>query len=193
MKISAVDIRVGNIIKHDGKLWSVYKTMHTQPGKGGAYMQVEMKDIVDGTKQNIRFRSDETIERVRLDEAEFQYLYTNGDQIELMNVENYEQMSLSINMLPEDQALLLADGMPLYIEFYEDKPVSVKLPETITLEILDCEPVVKGQTVTSSYKPAFVRNGVKVMVPPFINIGDQIVIKTADMEYVERAKNADRS
>lgn len=187
MKIDGVSIRVGNILEYEGKLWAVTKTQHTQPGKGGAYMQVEMKDIRVGTKTNVRFRSDESVELVRLDEAKYQFLYTEGDQINLMHPETFEQISLSADVLG-DALPFLQEGMLLSVQTYEESPVSVSLPEKVTETIAETEPVVKGQTASSSYKPAKLANGVRIMVPPFINADDKVIVDTRDFTYVERAK-----
>lgn len=187
MKIGANDIRVGNILEYNKRLWVVYKTMHTQPGKGGAYMQVEMKDIQDGTKNNIRFRSSETVEKVNLDQVHFQYLFDEGDTIAIMDKNTFEQISLSKELIGE-QTAFLQEGMDLAVEMYHDKPVGVVLPETVILEVEQCEPVVKGQTAASSYKPATLTNGIRVTVPQFINQGDKVVVKVETREYMERAK-----
>jgi len=187
MKIGANDIRVGNILEYNKRLWAVLKTMHTQPGKGGAYMQIEMKDIQDGTKNNIRFRSSETVEKVSLDQVHFQYLFDEGDNIAVMDKNNYEQRSLPKELLG-DQAPFVQEGMDLAVEMYHDRAVAIVLPETVVLEVEYCEPVVKGQTATSSYKPATLTNGIRVTVPQFINQGDKVVVKVATREYMERAK-----
>jgi elongation factor P len=187
MKINANDIRVGNLLEHNGRLWVVLKTMHTQPGKGGAYMQVEMKDIRDGTKNNVRFRSSETVERAQLDEQKYQFLYVDGKALTLMDKETYEQRLVD-KELAGDQAPFLQEGMDVTLETYNDEPIALILPGTVIAEIAECEPVVKGQTAASSYKPAILDNGVRLMVPPFINIGDKVIVKLETMEYVERAK-----
>ncbi len=187
MKIIANDIRVGNLLEHEGKLWVVLKTMHTQPGKGGAFMQVEMKDIRAGTKLNIRFRSSETVTRVSLDQRTFQYLYENGDSIELMDKANFEQMSVLKELAGED-AGFLQEGMDVTVEFYGEEAIAVVLPETTVLEVTECEPVVKGQTAASSYKPGMLENGVKISIPQFVNIGDKVLVRISTREYMERAK-----
>ncbi len=187
MKIIANDIRVGHILEHEGKLWTVLKTMHTQPGKGGAFMQVEMKEVREGTKLNIRFRSSETVDRARLELKHFQFLYMDGDQLELMDQETYEQTSISKALLGE-QADFLQENMILSVECHQDQPVMLSLPEMVTCTITDCEPVVKGQTAASSYKPAILDNGARVMVPPFIGAGDRIIVRVTDKQYIERAK-----
>lgn len=188
MKIDANNIRIGDVLEFNGKLWVVAKTMHTQPGKGGAYMQVEMKDMVNGTKLNHRFRSSETVEKVRLEQKPFQYLYEDGNDLVLMDKETYAQINIDKSLLG-DSAAFLQNDMELEVSFYEEKPISVLLPETIIAEVAECEPVVKGQTATSSYKPAVLDNGVRIMVPPFINVGDKVVIKTEEAEYLERVKD----
>jgi elongation factor P len=187
MKINVNDIRVGNILEIDGRLWVVAKTMHTQPGKGGAYMQVEMKDIKEGIKKNERFRSSETVTKVHLEAKEFQYLYTSGDDIEVMDKSSFEQISLNKDLFG-DQLEFLQEGMDISIEFHNDTPIAVVLPETLVLEVEECEPVVKGQTAASSYKPAKLVNGVRIMVPPFIKIGDKIEVRVASLEYLQRAE-----
>jgi elongation factor P len=189
MKISGNAVRPGMIIEHQGRLWRAVKIMHTQPGKGGAYLQVELKDIRDGTKLNERFRSAETVERVRLDQRAFQYLYGDGDTFTFMDIETYDQVTLPKEALGDDQIRFLQENMNVTIEFYEDSPITVELPEQVTLRIVEADPVVKGQTAASSYKPALLENGVRVMVPPHIESGTRIVINTADGSYIERAKD----
>jgi elongation factor P len=188
MKINGNAIRPGNVIEHDGRLWRAVKIMHTQPGKGGAYLQVELKEIRDGTKRNERFRSSETVERVRLDEKTYQFLFADGDLYTFMDQDNFEQITLPEEMIGEPAAFL-QDGMVVTVESYEGSPISVELPETVVMEIVEADPVVRGQTAASSYKPAKLTNGVRVMVPPHIESGTRIVVNTADASYVERAKD----
>jgi elongation factor P len=188
MKINGNSIKPGNIIEHQGKLWRAVKTMHTQPGKGGAYLQVELKDIRTGTKLNERFRSSETVERVRLDEHEYQYLFADGDDYTFMEQETYEQITLNAELIGEP-AVFLQEGMVVTLQSYEESPISVELPETVIMEIVEADAVVKGQTASSSYKPAKLENGVRVMVPPHVGTGSRIVVNTADATYVERAKD----
>jgi elongation factor P len=188
MKISGNDIRRGYILDYNGKLWAVLKNQHVQPGKGGAYMQVEMKCLTDGTKLNERFRSSEQIEKVHLDERLFQFLYQDLDQFTFMDQETFEQMSLSSQFMGES-SVYLKDNMVVKIAFYGDRPMSVVLPDTVILEVSEAEPVVKGQTASSSFKPAVLENGVRIMVPPHIESGIRIVVNTADSTYVERAKS----
>jgi elongation factor P len=186
MKINAVEIRPGNILEFEGGLWRAVKIQHTQPGKGGAYMQVELKNLIDGRKSNNRFRSAETVEKVRLDTKDFQYLFTDGDMLIFMDKENYEQISLPADMLGE-AAAFLQDGMDVVLELYDEKPISVQLPDQVVALIVEADAVVKGQTASSSYKPAVLDNGVRVMVPPHIGAGTRIVVDVYAQEYVKRA------
>jgi len=186
MKISGVDIRPGNIIEHEGGIWRAVKTQHTQPGKGGAYMQVEMKNLIDGRKTNVRFRSAEVVERVRLDTKDFQYLYAEGDNLVFMDKESYEQVTLPRDLLGE-AAAFLTDGMDVMMELYEERPISVQLPEQVECLIVEADAVVKGQTASSSYKPAVLENGVRIMVPPHIESGTRIIVDVYEQSYVRRA------
>ncbi|MBA4757228.1 elongation factor P [Sphingosinicella sp.] len=186
MKISGVDIRPGNIIEYEGGLWRAVKIQHTQPGKGGAYMQVELKNLVDGRKTNVRFRSSETVERVRLDTKDFQFLYAEGDMLTFMDKETYEQVSLPQDLLG-DAAAFLQDGMDVVMELYEEKPLSVQLPDQVEATIVEADAVVKGQTASSSYKPAVLDNGVRILVPPHIASGTRIVVDVYEQTYVRRA------
>ena len=186
MKINAVTIRPGNIIEYEGGIWRAVKIQHTQPGKGGAYMQVEMKNLIDGRKNNVRFRSAETVERVRLDTKDFQFLFADGDMLTFMDKENYEQINLARDVLG-DAAAFLQDGMDVVMELWEDRPISVQLPDTIEAMIIEADAVVKGQTASSSYKPAILENGIRIMVPPHIGAGTRIVVDVYAQEYVKRA------
>lgn len=188
MKISGNEIRIGNVIEYENSLWVAVKTMHTQPGKGGAYMQVELKNIITGTKKNERFRSAESVERVQLEEQEFQYLYNEGDSLVFMDQQTYEQINLEKDFVG-DAVVYLQDNMIVSVCMHEGRPLSVKLPDTVVLEIETAEPVVKGQTASSSFKPAILSNGVRIMVPPHIDSGMRIVVNTADSTYVERFKD----
>jgi elongation factor P len=188
MKISGVDIRPGNIIEYEGGIWRAVKIQHTQPGKGGAYMQVEMKNLIDGRKTNVRFRSAETVERVRLDTKDFQFLFGDSDMLTFMDKDNYEQISLPRDLLG-DAAAFLQDGMDVVMELYNEKPISVQLPDQVEATIVEADAVVKGQTASSSYKPAKLDNGARVMVPPFIAVGERILVNIAERTYVERAKD----
>ena len=186
MKISGVDIRPGNIIEYEGGIWRAVKIQHTQPGKGGAYMQVEMKNLIDGRKTNVRFRSAETVERVRLDAKDYQFLYRDGDMLVFMDTDSYEQVSLPEDLLG-DAAAFLQDGMQVKLDMYNERPISVELPDQIEATIVEADAVVKGQTASSSYKPAVLDNGVKVLVPPHITAGTRIVVDVYNREYVRRA------
>jgi elongation factor P len=188
MKISGNAVRVGNVIEYEGKLWVAVKTQHTQPGKGGAYMQVELKSLIEGTKTNVRFRSAEQVERVYLDERPYQYLYAEGDDLVFMDQDTFEQITIARDFVG-DSADFLQDGMIVNVSSHEGKPISVQLPDTVILTITEADPVVKGQTATSSYKPAMLENGLKIMVPPHIESGMRVVVNTEDCTYVERAKD----
>ncbi len=183
MKISGVDIRPGNILEYEKGIWKVAKIQHTQPGKGGAFMQVEMKNLIDGRKTNVRFRSQDTIEKVRLDTKDFQYLYTDGDMLVFMDKDNYEQITLPADLLG-DAAAFLQDGMDVVLELWEERPISVELPEQIEATVVEADAVVKGQTASSSFKPAILDNGVRVMVPPFIGAGTRIIVDVYERTYV---------
>ena len=186
MKINAVEIRPGNILEYEGGIWRAVKIQHTQPGKGGAYMQVEMKNLIDGRKSNTRFRSAESVEKVRLDTVDFQYLFREGDTLTFMDKVNYEQITLDADILG-DAAAFLQDGMDVVMELWEERPISVQLPDTIEALIVEADAVVKGQTASSSYKPAVLENGVRVMVPPHIGAGTRIVVDVYEQTYVRRA------
>jgi elongation factor P len=187
MKISGVEIRPGNIIEYEGGIWRAVKTQHTQPGKGGAYMQVELKNLINGRKDNVRFRSAETVEKIRLDTKEFQFLFAEGDALTFMDKDTYDQVQLPRDLLGE-AAAFLQDGMDVSMELYEERPISVQLPDHIEATVVDADAVVKGQTASSSYKPAILDNGVRVMVPPFIGSGTRIVVDVYAQEYVRRAE-----
>src|SRR6476660_8477456 len=186
MKISGVDIRPGNIIEYEGGIWRAVKIQHTQPGKGGAYMQVELKNLIDGRKNNVRFRSAETVERIRLDTKDFQFLFHDGDMLVFMDKETYEQVSLPEDLIGEPAAFR-QDRMDVIMEPHEERPISVQLPDTIEATIVEADAVVKGQTASSSYKPAMLDNGVRVMVPPHISAGTKIVVDVYEQTYVRRA------
>tara|TARA_B100002019_G_C21202748_1_gene564933 strand:- start:493 stop:1059 length:567 start_codon:yes stop_codon:yes gene_type:complete len=188
MKVNANTLRAGNVIEYNGKLMVVSKSEILTPGKGAAVIKIEMKDIKTGNKDNVTFRTQETVERVRLEQHECQFLYKDEDGCHFMNNASYEQFMVSEDLIGE-QAAFLQDGMEVVVETYENQPLSVELPPTVTCEIVEAEPVVKGQTATTSYKPAILDNGVKVMVPPFVEQGTRIVVRTEDFTYIERAKD----
>ena len=185
-KIEGGDIRRGNVLEHNGGLWVVVKTEHVKPGKGGAFAQVEMKNLRNGTKLNERFRSEDKVERVRLEQRDQQFLYENDGMLVFMDGETFEQIELPAEFLG-DARPFLQDGMTVTIEYYGEEALNVTLPEKVTCEIAETEPVVKGQTAANSYKPATLDNGVRIMVPPFIAEGEQVVVSTQDFTYVERA------
>lgn len=187
MKIQANTIRPGNIIEHNSRQWSVLKIQLIQPGKGGAFIQVEMRDIRTGTKTNERWRTADTVEKLLVEEKDCTFLFGDGDTLTFMDSETFEQFTTPRDILG-DAAAFLQDGMPVAVDFVEGSPVSVTLPEKVTLQITEADPVVKGQTAASSYKPAILENGIRVMVPPFIETGERIVVNTTDSTYVERAK-----
>ena len=187
MKVAAITLRSGNVIEYNGKLCVVIKNEILQPGKGASVAQVEMRDIRTGNKDNARFRTQETIERVRLEQTEYQFLYLTGDDINLMNNQTFDQITVTKEQMGP-QAAYLQEGMIVEVETYEGEPLSFKLPDTCVMEIVEAEPVVKGQTATTSYKPAILENGEKVMVPPHVESGTKIVVKIEDGTYVERFK-----
>tara|TARA_B100000575_G_scaffold283879_1_gene277218 strand:- start:3173 stop:3742 length:570 start_codon:yes stop_codon:yes gene_type:complete len=189
MKIDGNEIKVGNILEIENKLWRVLKTQHTQPGKGGAYIQAELKEIKEGTKTNIRFRSAETVERAILDEKKFQFLYEDDQKYVFMDQINYEQIELGSDLIPDDQSKYLVENESIILQFHNEKAVGIQLPDNITLKVIETEGVVKGQTAASSYKPAILERGIKTTVPQFIDIGDKVVISTSDSSYLEKAKN----
>lgn len=186
--INANSIRIGNIINFSKKLCVVTKTSHTQPGKGGAFVQMELKDIVSGTKYNERFRSEDKIEKAFLEESELQFLYQDESSFHCMHNENFEQIALSKHIISDTQKPLITEGIILKGQSYEGKIISIALPENLEVQIESTDATIKGQTATSSYKPAILTNGAKVMVPSFINSDDKIIIKTHDLSYIERVK-----
>ena len=188
MKINGNAIKPGNVIQHNGRLWAAVKTSHVKPGKGGAFAQVELRDIRDGTKLNERFRATESVERVILDESECTYLYEEDPNHIFMNSETFDQIAIHADMIG-DQSAFLQDGMTVTLQSYEGEPISIALPDQVTVTVVEADAVVKGQTASSSYKPAIADNGVRIMVPPHIEAGTRIVVKTEDATYVERAKD----
>lgn len=188
MKINGNEIKPGMVIKHQDTLWTAVKADHVKPGKGGAFAQVELKNILDGRKLNERFRSADKVERVRLDQRDYQYLYAEGEMLVFMNTESYEQISLHIDFVGEERAAYLTDGMMVVVELYEDKPIGIDLPQHVELEVIDTEPVVKGQTAANSYKPAILSGNIRSAVPPFVGVGERVVVATEDGSYVRRAE-----
>src|ERR1700709_1375720 len=187
MKQQANLIRAGQVIEHDGRRWTVLKQQIITPGKGGAFIQVEMRDLKTGNKTNERWRTADTVERLMTDNKEFTYSYTDGENLVLMDDETFEQTMVPASLLG-DAAPFLQDNMKVECDLVEGEIVAVHLPQTVILEVIEADPVVKGQTASSSYKPARLSNGVKTDVPPFIESGERIVVRTEDSTYVERAK-----
>lgn len=187
MKISANELRIGALIEHKGKLWTACKLQHVKPGKGGAFVQAELKEIKNGTKLNERFRSDETLERVSLNEEEYQLLFRDGDVFTFMNSSTFEQIQVNKDVIG-DPVRFLQDDMIVTITSYEGEIIGVMLPDTVVMEIVEADAVVKGQTATASYKPAVLENGVRILVPPHIDAGTKVVVNTSDGTYVEKAK-----
>mgnify|MGYP001796036965 CR=1 FL=1 len=185
-KINGNEIRPGNVLEHNGGLWVAVKTNHVKPGKGGAFAQVEMKNLRNGSKLNERFRAADKVERVRLEQKDQQFLYENDGQLVFMDTETFEQIELEAELLGARRPFL-QDGMTVTIEYYEEEALNVTLPEKVTCTIEETEPAVKGQTAANSFKPATLDNGVRVMVPPFVGTGEAIIVSTETMDYVERA------
>jgi len=185
-KINGNEIKPGNVLDHDGGLWAAVKVDHVKPGKGGAFAQVELKNLRTGTKLNERFRSADKVEKVRLEQKDQQFLYENDGMLVFMDTETFEQIELPSDLLG-DRRPFLQDGMQIVVEFYDDEALNASLPAKVVCQIVETEPVVKGQTAANSFKPAILDNGIKVMVPPFISQDEAIVVNTETMEYSERA------
>ena len=185
-RINGNEIRPGNVLEHNGALWTAVKVDHVKPGKGGAFAQVELRNLRNGSKLNERFRSADKVERVRLEQRDQQFLYENDGMLVFMDTESFEQIELPAAILGERRPLL-QDGMTVTIEYYESEALNATLPQKIVCTIAETEPVVKGQTAANSFKPAVLDNGVKVQVPPFVGPGERIVLNTETMEYAERA------
>ncbi|MGF1551727.1 MAG: elongation factor P [Paracoccaceae bacterium] len=185
-KINGNEIRAGNVLEHNGGLWVAVKTEHVKPGKGGAFAQVELRNIRNGSKLNERFRSADKVERVRLEQRDQQFLYETDGMLVFMDSDTFEQIELPAEILGERRAFL-QDGMTVTIEYYETEALNVTLPEKVVCTIAETEPVVKGQTAANSYKPAVLDNGVRIMVPPFVGQDEKVVVATEDATYVERA------
>ncbi len=187
MKINGNEIRPGMMIEHDGGLWIAVKAMAVKPGKGPAYNQVELKNIIDGRKLNNRFGSDERVERIRLEQKDFQFLYRQDDMLVFMDSDNYEQIELPEEFVGE-RAAFLQDGMKVTLDMHGERPIGIKLPDQVVLKIVEADAVVKGQTAASSYKPAKLENGLRILVPPFVSAGEKIVVNTNEITYVRRAE-----
>ena len=188
MKINANSVKIGNVLNHNKELWSVIKLNHVKPGKGGAFIQAELKNIKDNRKLNERFRSNENLERVILDEKKGSFLYNKAEDYIFMDTENFEEVIINEQIIG-DQINFLTNGMEVIINSYNNQVLSINLPETCEVEVLEADAVIKGQTVSSSFKPAIVDNNVKIMVPGHIEVGSKIIIRPEDRTYVEKAKN----
>ena len=187
MKITAIEIKTGMIIEHKNDLWSVLKAQHVKPGKGGAFNQVELKSVKKGTKLNERFRSSDTVERAVLDDKKFNFLYEDETSCHFMDQTDFEQIQINKSLLGEKNKLL-KENMEVNVQFYDDQALSVELPSSVELKIESTDAAIKGQTASSSYKPATLENGIKIMVPPFINSDDKIVLDTRTLEYTKKIK-----
>ena len=187
MKINGNSVKPGMIVEHKNDLWVVTKSQSVKPGKGGAFNQVEMKSLKNGSKLNERFRASEEVERVRVDEEKFQYLYQQENKLIFMNLTDYEQMELDVEFIG-DKIDLLRENDEVILEMYDEKPIGIQLPKTLIFEVSETEAVVKGQTAASSNKPAVLENGLRLMVPPFIEQGEKVIINTEDLTYLKRAE-----
>ena len=185
-KINGNEIRIGNVLEHNGGLWSAVKVDHVKPGKGGAFAQVEMRNLRNGSKLNERFRSADKVEKVRLEQKDQQFLYENDGMLIFMGMETYDQIELPVELLG-DRRPFLQDGMNVQIEFHESEALHATVPQKVTCKIVETEPVVKGQTAANSFKPAILENGIKIMVPPFVGPDELVIVDTISMEYTERA------
>ena len=186
-KIAGNEIRPGNIINYQNTLWRAIKCNAVKPGKGGAYNQVELKNLFDGRKLNERFRSAENVERVRLEQRNFTYLYPSGEMLVFMDDESFDQVELHSEFLSETEQAFLEEGMKIILERHEDRYIGCELPAQVTRTIVETEPAIKGQTASSSFKPAILDNGLRVLVPTFLTTDERIIVSTADVEYVKRA------
>ena len=186
MKINAGEIRVGMLLEYKNDLWQVLKTQHVKPGKGGAFAQVEMKNLRNGSKLNERFRSDDKVEKIRLEQKEQQFLYENDQMLVFMDMETYDQIELQAELLG-DRRPFLQDGMMVTIEYFGEEALNVSVPQKVTCIVKDTEPAIKGQTAANSYKPAILDNGLRIMIPPFVGPEEGIIVNTETFEYSERA------
>ena len=187
MKQLAGSIRIGWVIEYKGKPWAITKAQHIKPGKGGAFMQVEMKSVEEGTKTNERFRTEDSIEKMMVEDKDCQFLFEDSNGLTFMENETFEQFTMPADILGDSRPFL-TDGMVVRISHINGRPISVELPLQVICTVVETEPVIKGQTAASSYKPAVLDNGVRIMVPPFIGVGEKIVVGTTEVNYVERAK-----
>ena len=186
-KINGNDVRPGMVIEYDGALWAVVKSTAVKPGKGPAYNQVELKNLIDGRKLNNRFGSDTRVEETNVERRAFQFLYRQGDQLVFMDTANYDQIELNEEFVGE-RAAFLQDGMTVNVQMHESRPIGIKLPDHVVLEVVEADAVLKGQTAAPSYKSAKLENGLRLMVPPFISAGEKVVVDTNEVTYVRRAE-----
>lgn len=185
-KINGNEIKPNMVIEYNGSVWRAMKCMSVKPGKGGAFNQVEMRNLFNGSKANERFRANESVERVRLEQKDYQFLFDAGDAYAFMDQETFEQIEIQKDFIGDDGAFL-QDGMTVVIEMYEETPIGVSLPDQVVLTIEETEPVVKGQTAANSFKPATCDNGVRITVPPFVGVGERVLVQTSDRTYLKRA------
>jgi elongation factor P len=185
MKINAGEIRVGMLLEYKNDLWQVLKTQHVKPGKGGAFAQVEMKSVGKNTKLNERFRSSETVEKASLEETDFNFLYDDESNYVFMNPKTFDQIEIKKDIVGE-KGKLMTENLGVSVSFYNDKPISVELPNQVTCKIESTDAALKGQTVSSSYKPATLDNGLNIQVPPFIDSGDEVIVDTRSLEYIKK-------
>jgi len=186
-KISGNEIRPGMVIEHESSVWAVVKTMAVKPGKGPAYNQVEMKNIIDGRKLNTRFGSDSRVEETHVERRAFQFLYRQGDQLVFMDSANFDQIEINEDFVGE-RAAFLQDGMTVNVQLHQDRPIGIKLPDHVVLKVVEADAAIKGQTAAPSYKSAKLENGLRLMVPPFISAGENVVVDTNEVTYVKRAE-----
>jgi elongation factor P len=186
-KISGSDIRPGMVIEHEGSLWAAVKSMAVKPGKGPAYNQVELKNLLDGRKLNQRFGGADRVEETEVERRQFQFLYRQEDQLVFMDTASYDQIELNEDFVGERVAFL-QDGMMVQVQMHQSRPIGIKLPESVVLEVVEADAVIKGQTAASSYKPAKLENGLRLLVPPFISAGEKVVVSTDEVSYLRRAE-----
>jgi elongation factor P len=186
-KISGGDIKPGMVIEHEGSLWVAVKAVAVKPGKGPAYNQVELKNLLDGHKLNQRFSTDARVEETEVERRKFQFLYAQDDKLVFMDADTYEQIELAEDFVGE-RASFLQDGMTVQVDLHQERPIGVRLPETVVLVVAEADAVIKGQTAASSYKNAMLENGLRILVPPFVTAGEKIVVNTNDVAYVRRAE-----
>ena len=187
MKLNVNQIKPGMILEYQKGLWTVVKSEHVKPGKGGAFAQVELKNILDGRKLNERWRSSDTVERITLEQKDHTFLYEQGEMLVFMDTNTYEQIELHQDFVGEDRVRFLQDGMTVVVEFHEERAIGIELPDTVVLEIVEADAVVKGQTASSSYKPAKASNGMRILIPPYMGVGERVLVSTETGEYMRRA------